>query len=155
MDNVAFTGDKHGERKAEYVACVFARHSKDSRFVSAVERVADRLGLSEDDEDFATIQTRMVPFLQEILPGRQVSVLHGHCTQLTLSPGGRNGIGKRLQARARRSRGNAGADRGQRVAAGEDLLHPARRLGGSFLYEIESTAEAETHALQPFGRADE
>ncbi len=90
LDNVAYLGSD-GEWEAEYVAAVFAQRTS-HRVSDAVLQIADKLGLSRDDKAIATIEKRIMPFLLEIQPGRQVEALHGGFTQLLLSPGGRNGI---------------------------------------------------------------
>ncbi len=90
LDNVAYLGPD-GQWEAEYVAAVFAQRTS-HRISDAVLQVADRLGLSREDPVIATIEKRLVPFLLEIQPGRQVEALHGGYTRITLSPSGRNGI---------------------------------------------------------------
>ncbi|OAA65620.1 actin filament organization protein app1 [Niveomyces insectorum RCEF 264] len=61
--------------------------------VDAVQAVVDKLGAGAvDDAALATIEARITPFLQDILPGRQVAALHGTDWRLLFSPGGRDGL---------------------------------------------------------------
>lgn len=90
LDNTAFKGPK-GQWEAEFVAASFAQHPTHTVF-DVAGQVAAKLGVPNGDAAFDTIEERIVPFLQDILPGRQVHALHGGTTKLTFSPGGRNGI---------------------------------------------------------------
>ncbi|KAL1895699.1 hypothetical protein Sste5346_005171 [Sporothrix stenoceras] len=92
LDNVAFVDPKTGQYQAEYIVAVMAQHPT-CKVVDAVRAVADKLGRgAEDDEALKTIEERITPFLQDILPGRQVAALHGRDWRLQFSPGGRNGL---------------------------------------------------------------
>jgi hypothetical protein len=101
MDNVAFRSQQTNEWEAEFVAAVFEQHESKS-ISEAVDGVAKKIGLEQNDEAKKTIESRMHPFLQDILPGRQVLALHGvdkpgdkttpATATLTLGPGGHNGI---------------------------------------------------------------
>ncbi|CAK7205237.1 hypothetical protein SEUCBS139899_008004 [Sporothrix eucalyptigena] len=98
LDNVAFLDPATNEYKAEYVVAVMAQHPT-CHVVDAVRAVADRLGRgAQDDAALKTIQTRITPFLQDILPGRQVAALHGNDWRLQFSPGGRNGLSSDVRA---------------------------------------------------------
>ncbi|EPE08553.1 actin filament organization protein app1 [Ophiostoma piceae UAMH 11346] len=101
LDNVAYTTKpKHGtgtstSYAAEYVVAVMSQQPN-CRVVDAVSAVAEKLGLDDGSDDnvtaLQTIEERIMPFLQEILPGRQVRALHGDDWRLLFSPGGRNGL---------------------------------------------------------------
>lgn len=92
LDNVAFVDPATGDYQAEYVVAVMAQHPT-CRVVDAVRAVADKLGRGAvDDAALKTIEERITPFLQDILPGRQVAALHGRDWRLQFSPGGRNGL---------------------------------------------------------------
>jgi hypothetical protein len=98
LDNVAFVGPR-GNYEAEFVAAVFDQGAS-CKVIDAVTQVADKLDLAgEQDEEaaLARIEGRLMPFLQDIKPGRQVAALHGGSTKLALSPGGRNGISSDLR----------------------------------------------------------
>lgn len=96
LDNVAFQAPD-GKWKAEFVAAAFAQHPS-CTVVDAVKTIADKCDLAEDDNAaWDTIERRLMPFLQDILPGRQIKAQHGSSTQLTLGPGGRNGISSDLR----------------------------------------------------------
>ncbi len=71
----------------------------------AVLQIADKLGLSRDDKAIATIEKRIMPFLLEIQPGRQVEALHGGFTQLLLSPAGGTASAATSSVCLRRPRG--------------------------------------------------
>jgi hypothetical protein len=109
MDNVAFRAADTNEWEAEFVAAVFEQHESKS-IEEAVSAVAEKIGLADDEEAKKTIASRIHPFLQDILPGREVHAVHGvgsrdeetaeaegggaptETTKLTLGPGGHNGI---------------------------------------------------------------
>ena len=90
LDNVAYRGPK-GKWQAEFVAAAFTQHPTQTVF-DVVGSIAEKIGVPNGDAAFDTIEERAIPFLQDILPGRQVQVTHGAGTKLTLGPGGRNGI---------------------------------------------------------------
>ena len=99
LDNTAFRGSK-GTWEAEFVAAVFAQHAS-CTVIDAVRQVADKLDLDDEEheqEALARIEERLLPFLQDIRPGRQVRALHGGQTKLTFSSGGRNGISSDVRA---------------------------------------------------------
>lgn len=91
LDNIAYKSPLTGEWEAEFVACAFSQESS-CDVLEAVTKVANKIDLKDDDPAFDTIGERIQPFLQDILPGRQVRALHGGSTKLVFSPGGRNGI---------------------------------------------------------------
>ncbi len=118
LDNVAFA-DGAGQYKAEYVVAVLAQHPT-SRVVDAVRDVADKLGCgAKDDPALKVIEERITPFLQDVLPGRQVTGVHGftghgahaaaassggdetrlrRLARILFPPGGRNGISSAVHA---------------------------------------------------------
>ena len=97
LDNVAYTTNSSESTSyaAEYVVAVMSQQPN-CRVVDAVSAVAEKLGLNDGSDDnvaaLQTIEERIMPFLQEILPGRQVRALHGDDWRLLFSPGGRNGL---------------------------------------------------------------
>ncbi len=94
MDNVAYrTAEGHWE--AEFVAAAFQQQAQ-GKIVDTVQEVADKIGLSSDDKAIDTIQERLIPFTQDILPGRQILVTFGG-DSIKLGPGGRNGISSDLR----------------------------------------------------------
>ncbi|CAK7241274.1 MAG: hypothetical protein STHCBS139747_002734 [Sporothrix thermara] len=107
LDNVAFVDpaaaaannkNNNTTYQAEYVVAVMAQHPT-CRVVDAVRAVADALGGDAlDDAALKTIESRITPFLQDILPGRQVAAVHGDDWRLQFSPGGRNGLSSDVRA---------------------------------------------------------
>ncbi|KAG9231322.1 hypothetical protein BJ875DRAFT_506751 [Amylocarpus encephaloides] len=91
LDNTAYRNPKTGQWEAEFVAAVF---DKDSgvEVSTVVADVAEKLGIGKGDAAEARIQERLMPFVQEILPGRVVNVDVAGKQPLRLGPGGRNGI---------------------------------------------------------------
>ncbi|KAJ7722126.1 hypothetical protein DFH07DRAFT_898046 [Mycena maculata] len=90
FDNTAFRTED-GAWQAEFVAAVFTREPS-TRLMDAVVQVADKLGLGANDPRLATIEERLRPFLMDILPGRLVTADFAGVKELSLGPGGRNGI---------------------------------------------------------------
>ncbi len=90
MDNVAYRGPG-GSWYAEFVTAAFDGKIS-ARFVDYVGDVADAVGLAKGDQEEATIEERIVPFVMDVLPGRQIKVDFGGEDRLKLGPGGRNGI---------------------------------------------------------------
>ncbi|KAK1750551.1 hypothetical protein QBC47DRAFT_353085 [Echria macrotheca] len=95
MDNVAFRSSAGGPWQAEFVAATFSSKVS-ARFVDAVGDVADAVGLARGDAEEAVIEHRIVPFVMDILPGKQVKV-NFEGTTLKLGPGGRNAISSDLK----------------------------------------------------------
>ncbi|KAF2437786.1 actin filament organization protein-like protein App1-like protein [Karstenula rhodostoma CBS 690.94] len=89
LDNTAYQ-NRLGRWKAEYVACYFVKNSgKDLSEV--VGWVADKVGLAKDEQAEATIEKRIQPLLDQILPAHSVTVdLQG--MEVRLGPSGRDGI---------------------------------------------------------------
>lgn len=95
MDNVAFRG-RGGQWEAEFVTAAFDQKPS-GRVVDIVGDIASKVGLSKGSHEEKTIETRIAPFVMEILPGRQLKVDFSGSTQLKLGPGGRNGISTDLK----------------------------------------------------------
>lgn len=111
MDNTAYRGPT-GSWHAEFVAAAFSAHVH-SRFVDAVGDIAGAVGLSKGDKEEAVIEKRIVPFVMDILPGRQVKAVFEDSARLRLGPGGRNGISsdvKKLHSVPKRTIGVTTAD---------------------------------------------
>lgn len=98
LDNTAFISTKKNSVgristacEAEFVTAVFSQEP--SCVVShVVVQMAEKIGMADNEEAKQTIEARLRPFLLDIQPGKQVSVLHGSDSLLVLGPGGRNGI---------------------------------------------------------------
>ncbi|KAK3378618.1 hypothetical protein B0H63DRAFT_525835 [Podospora didyma] len=90
LDNVAFRGPD-GAWQAEFVAAVFDSQPS-AKVVDAVGDISRLVGLAKGSKDEKTIERRIIPFLMDIRPGRQVKVEFNGATELKLGPGGRNGI---------------------------------------------------------------
>ncbi|KAK0719493.1 hypothetical protein B0H67DRAFT_486818 [Lasiosphaeris hirsuta] len=92
MDNVAYRGSG-GAWHAEFVSATFEGDIS-AKLVDIVGDIAGCVGLSKGDEEEAIIERRIVPFVRDVLPGRQVKVdIHTQDTgRLRIGPGGRNGI---------------------------------------------------------------
>lgn len=104
LDNTAFpstrktNNDTAGQIwEAEFVAAVFSQHPS-CAVSDAVVKLADKIGLADNDQAKKTIEQRMRPFLMDIQPGKQVFALHGGDICLKFSPGGRNGISSDLRS---------------------------------------------------------
>ncbi|ETS80948.1 hypothetical protein PFICI_08477 [Pestalotiopsis fici W106-1] len=91
FDNTAYRNSKTGRWEAEFVSAVFAQHPS-CVVIDAVTTVAKEIGLEDSNPEHATIEERILPFLQDIRPGTQVKALHAGNLSLSLGPGGRNGI---------------------------------------------------------------
>lgn len=89
LDNTAYQ-NRIGRWKAEFVAAYFVKNSgKDLSEV--VAWVSDKIGLADDAEAKATIEKRIQPLLDSILPAHAVEIdLQGVNTRL--GPSGRDGI---------------------------------------------------------------
>jgi hypothetical protein len=92
LDNTAYRNAKTGKWEAEFVAAVFDQNTG-VEVSKVVANVAEKLGLGKGDAAETTIQERLMPFMQTILPGRVVQVDYASQNdQLKLGPGGRNAI---------------------------------------------------------------
>ncbi|TLD10317.1 hypothetical protein PgNI_06698 [Pyricularia grisea] len=96
LDNVAFRDEASGRWAAEFVAVAMDQKPSVTPF-DAVQAVARTMGLNETDEGLEILEQRLMPFLQDILPGREVIALHRGQQRLRLGPGGRNGISSDLR----------------------------------------------------------
>ncbi|KAK1826455.1 phosphatidate phosphatase APP1 [Podospora conica] len=94
LDNVAFRSTG-GHWHAEFVSAVFETKTS-ARLVDYVGDVASIVKISKGDAEEAVIEERIVPFVMDIQPGRQVKVDFGG-TKIKLGPGGRNGISSDLK----------------------------------------------------------
>lgn len=91
LDNTAYRSERTGEWEAEFVAAVFDQHTG-VQLSRVVADIAEKVGIGRGDAAEATIQERLVPFVQSTLPGRKVKVNFDHRKPLILGPGGRNAI---------------------------------------------------------------
>lgn len=99
FDNTAFASTtregKNGRQsttwQAEFITAVFLQHPS-SAVSDAVVRLAEKIGLANDEQAKRTIEKRIRPFLMDIQPGKQVLALYGDDVHLRFKPGGRNGI---------------------------------------------------------------
>lgn len=57
-----------------------------------VADIAEKIGIGKGDKEEATIRERLIPIMQNILPGRVVDVDFPNSGDLKLGPGGRNAI---------------------------------------------------------------
>jgi hypothetical protein len=91
LDNTAFRDLRTGEWQAEFVAAVF---DKDTGLAvsTVVANIAEKVGIGKGDAQEEVIAERLMPFMQNILPGRIVNVDFGGVKSLKLGPGGRNAI---------------------------------------------------------------
>jgi hypothetical protein len=90
LDNTAYRS-ANNEWQAEFVAAAFDR-STGVEVSTVVADVAEKLGLGKGDAAEATIQERLIPFVQAVLPARVVKLDFARQRELKLGPGGRNGI---------------------------------------------------------------
>ncbi|CAG8975867.1 hypothetical protein HYALB_00011117 [Hymenoscyphus albidus] len=91
LDNTAYRNKQTGQWEAEFVAAVFDKNSG-VEVSTVVADIAEKLGIAKGDKQEARIQERLMPFVQDVLPGRVVRVHYGGKVDLKLGPGGRNGI---------------------------------------------------------------
>ncbi|KAL1598698.1 hypothetical protein SLS60_007838 [Paraconiothyrium brasiliense] len=89
LDNTAYQ-NRLGRWKAEYVACYFVKNSG-KELSEVVGWISDKVGLAKNERAEATIEKRVQPLLDQILPAHSVTVdLQG--MQVRLGPSGRDGI---------------------------------------------------------------
>lgn len=91
LDNTAYKSDVTGAWQAEFLAAVFDQNTG-VELSKVVADVAEKVGVGKGDAAEATIQERLIPFVQSILPGRRLSINFGQKEELELGPGGRNAI---------------------------------------------------------------
>lgn len=96
LDNTAYRSAS-GKWQAEFVAAVF---DKDTgvEISTIVADIAEKVGLGSGDAAEATIRERLMPFVQNILPGRKVTINLANQQDISLEPGGRNGISSDIKA---------------------------------------------------------
>ncbi|KAF2271861.1 actin filament organization protein-like protein App1-like protein [Westerdykella ornata] len=95
FDNTAYQ-DRSGRWKAEFVAAYFVKDSGED-LSDVVAWVADKVGLAQDDEAKRTIENRIQPMLDTIVPARACTVdIEG--SQSRLGPSGRSGISSDIVA---------------------------------------------------------
>lgn len=91
LDNTAYRSESTGQWQAEFVAAVFDQNTG-VEISKAVANIAEKLGIGHGDAAEATIQERLMPFVQSILPGRRVKITFDQTQEINLGPGGRNAI---------------------------------------------------------------
>jgi hypothetical protein len=105
FDNTAYKSAKTGSWEAEFIAAVFDQNSG-IQLSKVVANIAEKLGIGKGDAAEATIQERLIPFVQSTLPGRRVRVDSGQRKELELGPGGRNAISSDIKALPRHAGGH-------------------------------------------------
>ncbi|KAL3425225.1 hypothetical protein PVAG01_04506 [Phlyctema vagabunda] len=96
LDNTAHRNPQTNQWQAEFVAAVFDQNTG-KEVSTVVADIAEKVGLGHGDAAEATIQHRLMPFMQNILPGRVVNVEFGKNAPLKLGPGGRHGISSDME----------------------------------------------------------
>jgi hypothetical protein len=91
LDNTAYKSAETDFWQAEFIAAVFDRNTG-VELSKVVAKVAEKVGVGKGDAAVATIQVRLMPLVQSILPGRRVTVDFGQSKEIELGPGGRNAI---------------------------------------------------------------
>ncbi|KAK6580512.1 hypothetical protein PZA11_006748 [Diplocarpon coronariae] len=96
LDNTAYR-NASGKWQVEFVTAVF---DKDAGVgvSTIVADIAEKVGLGQGDAQEETIQERLMPFVQRILPGRSVTIEFAKQQKIKLGPGGRNGISSNIEA---------------------------------------------------------
>ncbi len=95
LDNTAYR-NASGKWQTEFVAAVFDKDTG-TEVSTVVADIAEKVGLGKGDAQEATIQARLMPFMQNILPGRTVKIDFARQQEFKLGPGGRNGISSDLK----------------------------------------------------------
>ncbi|PBP24454.1 actin filament organization protein app1 [Diplocarpon rosae] len=96
LDNTAYR-DASGKWQAEFLTAVFGRDTG-VEVSTIVADIAEKVGLGQGDAQEATIQHRLMPFVQRILPGRSVPIEFAKQQKIKLGPAGRNGISSDIKA---------------------------------------------------------
>jgi hypothetical protein len=96
LDNTAYRNPTSGQWEAEFVVAVFDKNSG-VEVSEVVACVAEKVGVAKGDKAEERIKERLMPFLQEILPGKVVNAEFASRDMLKLGPGGRNGISSEVQ----------------------------------------------------------
>ena len=97
LDNTAYKSDITDGWQAEFIAAVFDQNTG-VELSKVVATVAEKVGVGKGDAAEATIQERLVPFVQSTLPGRRLTAVFGQQEELELGPGGRNAISNDTKA---------------------------------------------------------
>lgn len=105
LDNTAYRNPTTNNWEAEFVAAVFDQKSG-VEISSVVADLAEKLGLGHGDAAEDRIQERLMPFMQDILPGRVVHLDFPGGAPLKLGPGGRNGISSDIKRTASHNGGD-------------------------------------------------
>ncbi|KAJ7454372.1 hypothetical protein B0H11DRAFT_2161224 [Mycena galericulata] len=152
LDNTAFR-TKDGAWQAEFVAAVFTREPS-TRLMDAVVQVADKLGLGANDQRLATIEERLRPFLMDILPGRLITADFAGVKELSLGPGGRNGISSDVRELHDLQTGSVVAAKAKAPEGATGLLdmktHFAEDSGWGVISDIDDTIKV-TMTSDPLG----
>ncbi|KAJ9145016.1 Phosphatidate phosphatase APP1 [Pleurostoma richardsiae] len=155
LDNTAFQapGAPPGRWEAEFVACVFQQHPS-CDLVEVVKQVADVIGLADDDKAKEAIEQRIMPFIMDIRPGKQVVASVGGAPPLRLGPGGRNGVSSDIRTAPNAQGGTAVATRAL-VPAGVTGLLETKTLyadpeGWGVISDIDDTIKI-TQTSDPIG----
>ncbi|KAK2629772.1 hypothetical protein QTJ16_000592 [Diplocarpon rosae] len=96
LDNTAYR-DASGKWQAEFITAVFGQDTG-VQVSTIVADIAEKVGLGQGDAQEATIQHRLMPFVQRILPGRSVPIEFAKQQKIKLGPAGRNGISSDVKA---------------------------------------------------------
>lgn len=91
LDNTAYRNPTTNEWEAEFVTAVFDKNTG-LEISTVVADLAEKLGVGKGDAEEARIRDRLMPFMQNILPGRVVNVNFAGRDIIKCGPGGRNGI---------------------------------------------------------------
>lgn len=96
LDNTAYRTSS-GKWQAEFVAAVFDKETG-VEISTVVADIAEKVGLGKGNAAEAMIRERLMPFVQNILPGRTVTIDFAKQQELKLGPGGRNGISSDIES---------------------------------------------------------
>lgn len=90
LGSLGYAPARNAPWAAEFSAAVFEQEPRCS-VVDVVSEIARKVGLADDSQDMETIERRLTPFLQDVRPGRKMTVIHGG-KELRLGPTGSGGI---------------------------------------------------------------
>ena len=91
LDNTAYRNPATNNWEVEVVTAVFDKNTGLS-ISTVVADLAEKLGIGKGDAQEERIRDRLMPFMQQILPGRIVNINFAGNTLIKCGPGGRNGI---------------------------------------------------------------
>jgi len=91
FDNTAYRNPVTGNWEAEFVTAVFDKNTG-LEVSTVVADLAEKLGIGKGDAQEARIRDRLIPFMQQILPGRVVGLNFARRDLIKCGPGGRNGV---------------------------------------------------------------